>query len=188
MGADKLVADLAGRPVLAHVLDAFAMAGIPTLCVVGEEEGKAANVAKTSSIPLVVAGNHALGMAHSLRAGLSACPIGWDAVIVALADMPLVSPALLFEIAAAADHDHIVVPVCGEERGNPVAWGRDFIPALSKLSGDRGGRSLMPRFAGAIREVPWHDLSEIRLDVDDPAALETAREIVQRRARQRSEQ
>lgn len=182
------MADLDGQPVLAHVLAAIRNAGVNALCVVADGKGAAALFCEANGVPTVESRDHALGMAHSLRAGLSACPREWDAVIVALGDMPLITSGLISAIAATSGPNHIVMPVVGAERGNPVSWGRAFFEPLSTLSGDQGGRILLPHFADAIREVQWHDLSEIRLDVDDPDTLEIARQTIHRRARHRSEQ
>ena len=69
------------------------------------------------------------------------------AVLIALGDMPLVTPDLI--AALMRDHiglpdapDRITLPVCDGRRGNPVIWGAGF-DGLMALTGDSGGRTIL---------------------------------------------
>jgi molybdenum cofactor cytidylyltransferase len=188
MGCDKLMADLGGQPVLSHVLHSAASSGLPALCVIADPASVSARLALDSGFPTVVAEDHALGMAHSIRAGIEACPADWDAALIMLGDMPLTTSELLTAIAAASAPDRIVVPIAGGQRGNPVSWGRNHFHDLVQLSGDQGGRKLLAARPEAVLPIQWPDLDEIRMDVDEPSSLARARDAFQRRARQRSEQ
>lgn len=188
MGQDKLMADLEGQPVLSHVLDAAVSAGLPGLCVIPDAKSDCANLARERGIASVIARDHALGMAHSIRAGIEACPADWDAALIVLGDMPLVTSDLLRAIAAKSAPDRIVAPFADGKRGNPVSWGRDHFCALIQLAGDQGGKELLAKRGDAIWPVDWPDLDEISMDVDEPASLARARDAFQRRVRQRSEQ
>ena len=62
--------------------------------------------------------------------------------------MPLVTASVLNQLIDAYNPAHgagIVVPVRGEQRGNPVVWDRMFFNEMAELSGDFGARSLLTR-------------------------------------------
>lgn len=107
-----------------------------------------------------------LGMASSLRAGLMAAPREWEGVFIMLGDMPFVRPQSLRDLAAAflgpAD---VVVPMVGQQQGNPVVWGRAHWPQLCALEGDSGARSLLAK----ATQAQWVTLEDPGLcrDVDD---------------------
>ncbi len=173
-GANKLLADLDGRPVLGHALDAIAAAGLPPpVVVVGHMADAVRAVIGARPAMIVVADDYASGMSRSLAAGLAAVPAGWRAALIALGDMPRVTAATLAALAAAAaDTDAVVVPVHGGRRGNPVAWGRAHWPRLAALSGDRGARALLD--VADVTEVAVDDPG-IFADVDTPEALAAIR-------------
>lgn len=171
-GPNKLLADLGGKPVLAHVLDAVAGAGLPALVVTGDRAGDVAALA--AGTPTVHAADHAEGLGRSLRAGIAAAPDDWQAAIVCLGDMPGITPALLRALAAQASPSAIVVPTFAGRRGNPVLWGRDHFARLRALDGDVGGKALLSEFAARVIEVAA-DGEAIFADIDTPEALAAAR-------------
>lgn len=167
MGRPKLTLPLAGRPVIAHVLEALAQAGLPALVVTGAyaEEVRAA----IGPVASVHAPDHALGLARSLRAGLAALPAEWAGVLVALADMPAVRPATYRALAAALRAGApAVVPVHAGRRGNPAGLARASLPALRALEGDRGARALLD--AIGAQEIAVDDPG-VLLDLDRPEDL-----------------
>lgn len=170
MGSNKLVADLHGKAVVAHVVDAIASALEPPPVVVLGHDPEAVQAALGGrEARYVVAPDHASGMAYSLAAGIAAVPESWQAAIVCLGDMPLLDPALLVRMAARASPSAIIVPTFEGRRGNPVLWGRDYFPLLGALRGDVGARSLFVGHGAAITEIAWTD--SVAIDVDTDAAL-----------------
>ncbi len=94
----------------------------------------------------------AASLVHAIRATRAAR--GW---LIALGDMPRVQPRTMRTLLAALQAGaSIAVPVCGERRGNPVAFGAVHLSELLSLQGDQGARSLLLR----------HPVTEI--EVDDP--------------------
>ncbi|MNF01025.1 Purine catabolism protein PucB [compost metagenome] len=81
---------------------------------------------------------------------------------VLLGDMPWIAQATLGQLAAVADLSRIVLPEHDGQQGHPVLFGRDFWPALSRLTGDEGARSV----------VKAHPASCIRLEVQDAGVLQ----------------
>ena len=171
-GPNKLLADLGSKPVVTHVADAIAAAGLPALLVTGNMAAEVA--AAAPNFPTVHAPDYAEGLSRSLRAGVAAVPADWEAVIVCLGDMPGITPQLLRALAAHASQSAIVVPTWTGKRGNPVLWGRDHFPRLMALAGDVGGKALLSDRANQVTEVVADDAA-VLTDVDTPAALEEAR-------------
>lgn len=181
---NKLLADLDGRPVVAHAIAAVATAGLAGPVVVlghmadavrtaiGAEthgDGGGGGAAPGETTRFVIAQDFNGGMSRSLAAGLAAAPPDWCAALIVLGDMPRVAPTTLAAIAAAVtDSDAVVVPLADGKRGNPVAWGRAHWPRLATLTGDAGGRALLAEVA--IVEFETGDPG-ILADVDTPAAL-----------------
>ena len=173
-GANKLLADLGGRPVVARTLDSIEAAGLPALVVLGNMAGEV-RAALGERARFVEAPDFAEGLSRSLRAGIATAPADWRAAIVALGDMPEVPAAVLAAMVAAFREPHdIVVPVWRGKRGNPVLWPRAHFTRLAALSGDVGGKALLAEFADHIVEVEV-DTDAVLTDIDTPDALDASR-------------
>lgn len=168
--AQKLLAPVAGEPMVTHAVRAAVDAGLgPVLVVTGD---RAAEVEAVLPDGVAVVHNPAWGsgMASSLRSGLAALPADRDAVLVALGDMPLVRADQHRTVADAWRPGRIVVPMHAGSPGHPVALAADFLPALASLDGDRGARGVVLAHPDAVIELPMNDPAVVT-DVDDPAAL-----------------
>ena len=122
---------------------------------------------------VVVAASAALGMGHSLAAGIAA--IGdWDYVFVALGDMPFVAQATLIELKQAmhaADPGGIVQPTLHGIPGHPVGFDRGQFAELRTLTGDAGARSVVKAHADQVVTVEVSDNGVLR-DIDQPVDLD----------------
>lgn len=113
------------------------------------------------------------GMAHTLAAGVRATPDA-DGWLIALADMPAISPAalrLVSDTLLRIGPQGIAVPVFEGQRGHPVAFGSDWRDRLLALEGDAGARLLLQAYPETVTEVPCEQRS-ILYDIDTPADLE----------------
>ncbi|TZG27769.1 nucleotidyltransferase family protein [Sphingomonas montanisoli] len=179
MGADKLAADLNGKPLLAHAIDAVEAAGLPMILAIPPRDGEGGHpkdggegsppAREGMEVP-----DHALGMGHSIAAAIRAVPADWSAALICLGDMPFVAPATLRALAAAAREDRVIAPVHEGQRGNPLAWGRAFFAQLAGLTGDTGGRALLAGVGERLILLPVDDPG-VSIDVDTPGALAAAR-------------
>ncbi|WP_312247421.1 nucleotidyltransferase family protein [Stutzerimonas nitrititolerans] len=113
-----------------------------------------------------------LGMGHSLASGMQALsPITTaSSIAVFLGDMPWIGTASLGALLALASPEHIVVPTYREQPGHPVLFGRRFWPALQRLTGDAGAKSVIKSNQEALRYLPVDDPGILR-DVDLPQSL-----------------
>lgn len=169
----KLLEPWRGKPLVAHVVDAIAAAGLPApVVVLGARAAEVRAALGDRPAHHVVAPDHADGISRSLRAGLVAIPEAWDSALICLADMPRVDAATLAAIAGAPGT--IVVPVSAGKRGNPVRWDRAHFRRLMDLAGDVGGKALLAEFADELTlvEVAGDAIFD---DIDTPSALASLR-------------
>jgi CTP:molybdopterin cytidylyltransferase MocA len=106
-----------------------------------------------------------MGTSVALAARL-ATEAGLDAVMIALADMPLV-PAAHFTalIEAICGTNEVVVSSDGETRLPPAIFGSDHFAMLAGLAGDTGARAILGE--GKAIRCPSQSL----VDIDTPEAL-----------------
>ena len=170
-GGDKLLAPLHGRPVLFWSAAAIATE-VDALHVVVPPDASA-RLAALEGIPFVVvehAGRDA-GMASSIHAGIAALPPEAEAVVIALADQPLVSPEVVRRLCIRWREGGVaaVAPRYRDGRGHPVLFGRSTFDALSALTGDTGARTLLRSMGDELALVPVDATTPV--DVDTPDAL-----------------
>jgi molybdenum cofactor cytidylyltransferase len=167
MGAAKLALPLGNRTVLESTLDALEAAGVPALVVLGAHADLLRPLADSSAS--VEAPDFALGLAHSLRAGIAAAPADWAGALIVLGDMPFVQPATHAALAKAlADGAEAARPVHAGRPGNPAGFARRLFPRLLALEGDRGAGALLATLP--VRDVVVDDPG-IHRDIDTPADL-----------------
>ena len=170
-GGEKLLVPWRGRPLYEHALDALLSSpGIGTTVVVvrpGFEPPPAHPRCR-----VVVNPEHEEGMGSSLRAGVRAAPGDADAYLVALADMPRITPALIAELIArhGVSGKQITVPVHDGRRGHPVLLGRELREALLAIRGDVGAREILRAYPERVGEFETAD-EAVLFDVDVPGAL-----------------
>jgi molybdenum cofactor cytidylyltransferase len=178
-GSDKLGVSLtvAGKtaPLLAHSLRPW-LEACGEVVVVSRPASEALRHAVESvldgqgALRWIECGEAALGMGHSLAAGVaaSASAAGW---IVGLGDMPWLRAADIRAVRDALAGGAPLAACCHHgRRGHPVGFSAGYRTALLRLSGDAGARGLLGRDAAMLVsiEVP-HD--GVLRDVDTPQDL-----------------
>lgn len=114
---------------------------------------------------LVVCPEAEEGMGHSLACGVRSRSdaAGW---VIALADMPAVSPATIAAIRDAIGRgNQTAAPVHHGRRGHPVGFGRACRDELLALQGDAGARGVLAAHPPLLIEV---DDPGCLLDIDTP--------------------
>ena len=121
----KVLHPVANRPMIAHVVDALAKAGISDIALVlGRDaekvEAAAKNAAVRSSVHIQT---ERLGTAHAVLAAREAIAKGYDDVLVVFGDTPLITETPLIAardgLAGGAD-----VVVIGFRTADPTGYGR----------------------------------------------------------------
>jgi molybdenum cofactor cytidylyltransferase len=173
-GSNKLLADLAGRPVVRWSAEALA-GGVDALVVVVPRDSTLLRTALVG-VPVRFAENPNAheGVASSLRAGIAALPSEVEAVVIALGDQPTLEPQVVRRVVTtwrgARAGTRAVTAAYADGRGHPTLFAAELFPSLSALDGDRGARDLLESLGDAVASV---EVAGVRpADVDTPAALE----------------
>jgi nicotine blue oxidoreductase len=113
------------------------------------------------------------GMGSSLRAGLAALPPACPAVVIALVDQPLVTPAAVARLVAAyAAGAGIAVATYGGARRNPVLLRAEHFAGVAEAAtGDQGARGYLRAHPDLITPVPCDDVAAPD-DIDTPGDLD----------------
>ncbi len=177
--ANKLLAELDGKPLLLHAADAALAARIARLVVVtGHEADRVRAALAGLGAEFVHNPDFAAGISSSLARGLAALKdADIDGAIVLLGDMPRIGQGVINRLIAAfnpLEGRAICVPTYKGKRGNPVLWARRFFAEMAELKGDAGARHLIGDHADLVAEVAMPD-EAILVDVDTPQALDEVR-------------
>lgn len=174
MGRPKQLAELDGRPLLAHVLRALDNAPVDRVVVaLGGAAGEVLeHVDLGRAEPLVVEG-WAAGMGHVLASTLAQAGDDWAAVVVLLGDQPLVPAGAVTRAVEAwrAGAGPVVTATYGGRPGHPRLFDRRLLPDLLRLTGDTGARDLLAAHPDRVHRVEVGDLGS-DADVDVEADLE----------------
>lgn len=163
----KALHKIAGLSMLGHVLSAVLKAGAERIvAVVGPDHESLASEAKRIS-PAIGAAiqSERRGTAHAVLAARAALAEGFDDILIAFADTPLLRPETFVRLREAlADGDKAVVAV-GFEATNPAGYGRLILKdgALEAIREDRDAseeeRRLTVCNAGVIGIAGRHALA-----------------------------
>ena len=175
-GSPKQLAELDGRPLLQHAVDAVldVPAIDPVVVVLGASAEQVRKAVSLRAARAVICRDWAEGMAASLRCGVEAVDADW--VIITLGDQPRVTSqviaAIADEAASAPAGVEAVRATYGGVPGHPVALSRAMLPGVAKLRGDVGARELLG--SASVRTFEAGRLCD-PVDVDTPEELEGLR-------------
>lgn len=174
MGSNKLMAELNGKALVRHAVEAaLASAARPVIVVTGNEEAKTRATLSDLNVSFVSNPDFAKGLSTSLKAGIAATPADCDGAIILLGDMPGVSTTLIDKLIASFDPSEdraICVATRNGKHGNPVLWARRFFEEIASIEGDVGAKALVGAYGELVREVEATDDAPL-IDIDTPEAL-----------------
>jgi CTP:molybdopterin cytidylyltransferase MocA len=160
----KLLAELNGRPLLQHVI--AAMTAVPELepvvVVLGDRAEQMRSKVDFGRSRPVVCPDWSQGLSRSLRCGAAALA-GAERVLVALGDVPTLTPAVVRRFLDAPPGTRAAY---AGKPGHPVVLGPEQLSQVTALTGDAGAGRLLT--GGTMIECG--DLTSGR-DVDTPADL-----------------
>ncbi len=175
----KSLLELGGVPLVRRLLIALSGAGVDEVVVVlGHHAELIEPVVQTFPVTLVRNMNPDAGQVSSQRLGLAALSSKLDAVLVVLADQPLINAqditALIGAFKKRSEGTQVLVPEVGGQRGNPVIFSADVRDQILQ-SGDQVGCRQWQAHNPAATAPFFSDNRRYRVDIDteeDLAAFE----------------
>ena len=170
-GATKLVQTLRGKPLLQHALIA-ANGTCPNRVnlVVGHDQQAVLDASGDLADQIIVNSDYRSGLGSSIAAGVRGCRARADAILILLADQPLITAEhlqTLIEQWSGSDNE-IVASCFDATYSPPILFPSGAFDALSRLTGDRGAKSILTDGDFVVRSV---ELPTAGVDVDTPDSL-----------------
>jgi CTP:molybdopterin cytidylyltransferase MocA/SAM-dependent methyltransferase len=164
-GGGKLLAPLGGVPILQHVLDAIAAAGMDDVVVVlGADADTIERAIAWRSERRVRNPDPARGLSSSVQVGLEAAGSDAEAVLLVLGDQPALREDVIRALLSADGQPPVVVPRFADDRArNPVLLRRSAFGLVREATGDRGLGPVLDTHPELVTEI---DVAGSNPDVD----------------------
>ncbi|MBS0251688.1 MAG: nucleotidyltransferase family protein [Proteobacteria bacterium] len=181
----KLLAEFDGIPIVRRVCQILAATDVEEIVLVTSQADGVAKAAGSGRWRVIENPDARDGLSTSLRTGLKTISQDADGLLVALADMPAISTALVNALASTFQYDKaaITFPVASDgRRGHPIIWPKSLFPELMTVSGDSGGKAILAAHRDLWRPIPCDDEGAFA-DIDTRADLQAlkARDQAMRR-------
>jgi molybdenum cofactor cytidylyltransferase len=169
MGRNKLLLELAGQSVVRRAVSRALAVLDPVIVVLGHEAERVRRELAGLPCRILVNPEHGRGMETSVRAGVAALPADAEAAVMLLADMPLVTPAMLaalverFRLTGAP----LVISRYGETIAPPQLYARSL---LAELAAAGSGKAVIERHRADAEVLTWP--ASALADLDLPADCE----------------
>lgn len=171
-GGTKQLATYDGMPLVARAVRlAEAVCGPRTVLVAGHDWRSVVDACQPLQGFFTINDAYRAGMGGSIACGVRAVREAADAVILMLADQPLVTVSHLQRLIAgwSDSADSIAATSFAGTEGPPVIFPRSYFPDLVALEGDQGARAVLKRAGGRVRRL---EFAPAAVDVDAPGDLE----------------
>jgi CTP:molybdopterin cytidylyltransferase MocA len=175
-GINKLALEMQGVPLLKRALFALSGAGVDEVAVVlGHEADALEPLVRDFPVSVVRNERYREGQMSSVHAGLAALPGPFDAVLICLADQPLLSGQDIQALVGAfkkREHGFAVVPTVHGRRGNPVILDWNAREEILAGGNDLGCRQLLERNPEGVAAFTTENDHYV-IDLDTPEDLRT---------------
>jgi len=171
MGQNKLLMPFGDKSLIEHAVDTLKASDVDEIVVVlGHEADQVRSRLERRRVNFVHNPDYREGLSTSVRTGMSAVAKGADAIMIYLADQPLIQPdeiSRLIQAFAAAKRagKSIVVPFFENRRGNPVILDASYRAMVLDIVGDVGCRRIIRRYPEQVFAVQMQTDHVVR-DVD----------------------
>lgn len=150
----KVLHPLAGRPMIDHVLDLLARAGIER-CVVVTGHGAVVVEAALADRVVTIRQEPQLGTADAVRAGLARVPAEARHVVVTMGDVPLLPPELIQALVREQAEGEAAIALLAAHMSDPTGYGRvvrgadgDVAAIVEERDADEATRAMREANAG----------------------------------------
>jgi molybdenum cofactor cytidylyltransferase len=177
LGRNKLLLPFKGKSLIAHAVDTLTKSMVDEIIVVlgyEADQVKAAIVEKR--VRFVENRDYQQGLHTSVHAGFAAVTVNTTAIMIYLADQPLLEAGevdFLFRAFAEAgrSNKNIVVPFFRGQRGNPVIVSSSYGTSMLAIAGDTGCRRVIKQNPDQVLMVEMETGHVVR-DIDTMEAYE----------------
>lgn len=170
-GGDKQLAEYNGQTLVSRAVDIAnqAVAG-NTLLVAGHHSAAVIDSCRQQQGFAVVNDDYKAGLGSSIAAAVRSLPESATALILQLADQPLVTPGHLKNLIEAWSGDPmaIVASEYSETVGPPVLFSRGAFEELALLTDDKGAKNLFTDERFSVRRLRFEPAA---VDVDTQDSL-----------------
>ncbi|HXH11387.1 MAG TPA: nucleotidyltransferase family protein [Alphaproteobacteria bacterium] len=180
MGTPKQLLPFGDRTILERVVDTLLAAGVGEVIVVlGHLADRMREVLGERPVQTVVNERYRDGMLSSIKTGVQAIGMEFDAVLFALGDQPHIESAIVRQIIIQyrTGTEGIVIPRYGAKKGHPIIVNlHKYREAILNLPEHVGLNALMQEHAGDVRllDVVTDDILR-DIDVPEDYTRELAR-------------
>lgn len=171
-GRTKQLEVVGGLPLVSRAMKvARQVCGTRTILVTGHDRVAVMNATGKDLSYMVVNEQHDDGIGRSIAAAARAIDHVADAMLILLADQPLVTAAHLESLLEnwSGKDDEIVATSFTGTLGPPVLFPRAAFADLGKLSGDIGARDLLRSKQFDVKSVEFADAA-VDIDTEDDLA------------------
>ncbi|SIR97779.1 molybdenum cofactor cytidylyltransferase [Peribacillus simplex] len=174
MGEPKLLLPLRGQPLFRHAIDSILGSTMQPIHLVAGKYIEEIRQHSEDYPELKIIHNpyYADGMSTSLKLGVQSINEHVDAVMIFLADQPLISrdiiQSLIDKYIECKDEGvRIVRPKYKGEAGHPILVDAVLLNEFHSINGDQGGKSIIKKY-DAVTETVSFDNSMWGFDIDTP--------------------
>jgi molybdenum cofactor cytidylyltransferase len=150
-GRPKQLAELEGAALVRRAVSTLERSPVDEIVVViGHGAPEVARALEDARVTMVVNRDYRTGLASSIKAGLAALSPESGAVLVCLADQPLVTPRLVRKVVSRYRRTGADVVACTSQGliSPPVLFSARLYRELAKLQGDAGAKVIIERHPG----------------------------------------
>ncbi|MFQ6004266.1 MAG: NTP transferase domain-containing protein [Woeseia sp.] len=168
-GSTKQLAKFGGDTLVGHAVRlAESVCGDRSILVVGSDRERVLAACAPLRGYFLYNDNHTSGMAGSIALGVGSIAHTADAILILMADQPLITAGHLrcLKDAWTNDPDGVVASEYAGVRGPPVIFPARCFAGLTRLEGDSGARALLSDFP--VTGIPFDDAA---VDIDTPEDL-----------------
>jgi molybdenum cofactor cytidylyltransferase len=177
LGRNKLLLPFKGKCLIAHAVDTLLNSMVNEIVVVlGHEADQVRAAIGKRRVQFVENRDYPQGLHTSVHAGFAAVPVNTTAIMVYLADQPLleareVNFLIRAFVEAGKTNKNIVVPLFRGQRGNPVLVSASYQNSVLAISGETGCRRVIKQNPEQVLTVEMETDHVVR-DIDTIEAYE----------------
>lgn len=167
LGQPKQLLKLNGETLLNRSIQEAAKVSEHIIVVLGSHFSEISKTIENRNVTIIHNENCAEGMASSIREGVLLC-IDAPKLIISICDQPYLTADIFEKLIAFSNltAKPIIASDYGGAIGVPILFNKEIFQHLLELKGDKGAKTLLPKYKGKIGEVPF-DNGQIDIDTQD---------------------